>query len=247
MKILIAEDEQRSREGMCKLVEALGEDYQLAGAATNGPMALDMIMSLDPDVVLTDIRMPMMDGIEVAAQARAQGLRTEFVIISGYADFDYARRSIKLNVVDYLLKPVTREDVEKALIQVKERMKGRGKEKQAQHGQWREKFPDAHPTVIQALERIEANYSRQLNRKDMAQKLEITPEYFSYLFTKSTGKTFSDFLKHYRIERARALLDSGECLKSEVPERVGFTDPRYFNQVFKAVTGMTVSEYLSKR
>lgn len=134
MKILIAEDEQRSREGMCKLVEALGEDYQLAGAATNGPMALDMIMSLDPDVVLTDIRMPMMDGIEVAAQARAQGLRTEFVIISGYADFDYARRSIKLNVVDYLLKPVTRADVEKALIQVKERMKGRGKEKQAQHG-----------------------------------------------------------------------------------------------------------------
>ena len=247
MKILIAEDEQRAREGICKLVESLEGDYQLVGAANNGPMALDMIMNLEPDVVFTDIRMPMMDGIEVAAQVRAQGLKTEFVIITGYADFEYARRSITVNVVDYLLKPVSKEDVEKALVRAKERISESVRERPASEGGWRDKYPEAHPTIIRALEYIEQNYNKQLNRKDMAHNLEVTPEYFSFLFTKSTGMTFSDFLRNYRIEKAKELFESGECSKSEISGRVGFTDTRYFNQVFKSVTGMTINEYLGMR
>ena len=245
MKILIAEDEQRAREGMCRLIETLGGEYELAGAATNGPMALDMIMSLNPDVVFTDIRMPMIDGIEVAAQAREQGLKTEFVIISGYADFEYARRSIAVNVVDYLLKPVSREDVENALNRVKERLRETGKKRSASEGGWREKYPGAHPNVIRALEYIERNYSKRINQKDMAQEIEVSQEYISYLFSKNIGMTFSEFLRNYRIEQAKRLYESGECPRCEVPERVGFTDARYFNQVFKTVTGITITEYLS--
>ena len=245
MKILIAEDEQRAREGICRLVESLEGDYQLVGAAVNGPMALDMILSLEPDVVLTDIRMPMIDGIEVAAQAREQGLKTEFVIISGYADFEYARRSIKLNVVDYLLKPVSKEDVENALNRAKERLKGKRSAARAQSGHWREKYPEAHPTVIQALEYIEKNYAKRINQKELAQVLEVSQEYLSSLFTKNIGMTFSEFLKNYRVEQAKVLYESGECPKAEVPERVGYADAKYFNLMFKSVTGKTINEYLS--
>ena len=246
MKILIAEDEQLVREGMCRLVGSLGGDYQLVGTAVSGPMALDMILSLKPDVVFTDVRMPMMDGIEVAAQVREQGLNTEFVIVSGYADFEYARRSISADVVEYILKPVSKQDIERALERVKERKRASEK-KPAPRGRWREKYPGAHAAVIQALEYIESNYAGPINRKEMAQKLEVSQEYFSILFSKSVGMTFSDFLKNYRIDQAKRLYDSGECPKSEVPERVGFADARYFNQVFKAVTGMTVNEYLARK
>lgn len=247
MNILIAEDEQLAREGICRLIESLGSEYKLVGTADSGPMALDMILSLNPDVVFTDVRMPMMDGIEVAAQVRDQGLNTEFVIISGYADFEYARRSIKLNVVDYLLKPVTRSDVENALERVKERKRTSEMEKPAHRGHWREKYPKAHPAIIQALEYIEGNYARKISQKDLAQELEISQEYFSILFSKSVGMTFSDYLRNYRIDRAKKLYDSGHCPKSEVPESVGFADARYFNQVFKAVTGLTVNEYLARK
>jgi len=150
-------------------------------------------------------------------------------------------------VVDYLLKPVSREDVEKALARARDRISGSVKERPAPESEWREKYPEAHPTIIHALEYIEQNYMKQLNRKDMARSLDVTPEYFSFLFTKSTGMTFSDFLRNYRIEKARELLESGECPKSDLPGRVGFTDARYFNQVFKSVTGMTINEYLNRK
>ena len=246
MKILVAEDEQLAREGICRLVEGLGSEYELVGTAVSGPMALDMILSLEPDVVFTDVRMPMMDGIEVAAQARDQGLKTEFVIISGYADFEYARRSISADVVEYILKPVSKQDIERALERVRERKKASEK-KPVNRGRWREKYPGAHPAVIQALEYIEENYAKPINRREMAQALEVSQEYFSILFSKSVGMTFSDYLKNYRIDQAKRLYDSGECPKSEVPERVGFADAKYFNQVFKTVTGLTVNEYLARK
>ena len=134
MKIVIAEDEQRSREGLCRLIEGLGGDYQLVGTAANGAAALDMILTLKPDTVFTDIKMPVMDGIEVAAQVRARGVKTEFVIISGYADFEYARKSISLDVAEYLLKPVTLEDVQRALKRVEERLSQRGEDPRARLG-----------------------------------------------------------------------------------------------------------------
>lgn len=247
MKIVIAEDEQRSREGLCRLIEGLGGDYQLVGTAANGAAALDMILTLKPDTVFTDIKMPVMDGIEVAAQVRARGVKTEFVIISGYADFEYARKSISLDVAEYLLKPVTREDVERALNRVQERLNGYSTDKHARLGRLREQYPDAHPAVLKALDFIEKGYSQRVSQKDLARELEVSPEYFSYLFTKGVGMTFSEFLRRFRIERAKAMLDSGECPKADVPYRVGFTDAKYFNQVFRAVTGMTTSEYLNKR
>lgn len=247
MRIVIAEDEQRSREGLCRLIEGLEGDYQLVGTAANGAAALDMIMSLKPDTVFTDIRMPIMDGIEVAAQVRARGVKTEFVIISGYADFEYARKSISLDVAEYLLKPVMQEDVERALKRVQERLSGYSEDKHARLGRLREQYPGAHPAVIKALDFIESNYSGRISQKELARRLEISPEYFSYLFTKCVGMTFSEFLRRFRIERAKALYDSGECPKSDVPYQVGFTDPKYFNQVFRTVTGMTASEYLHRQ
>ena len=243
MRIIIAEDEQRSREGLRRLIESLEGDYQLLGTAANGAAALDMILSMKPDAVFTDIIMPVMDGIEMASRVRANGQRTEFVIISGYADFEYARKSISLDVAEYLLKPVTLEDVQRALKRVEERLSQRGEDPRARLGRLREQYPDAHPAVIKAMDILEATYASRISQRDLAGELGVSPEYFSYLFSKSVGMTFSDFLRRYRIERAKALIDSGECPRSEVPFRVGFSDPKYFNQVFRTVTGMTVSEY----
>ena len=98
MKIIIVEDEQRAREGLAKLITSLSSEYEVIGQAGNGQSALDMILKYQPDVIFTDIKMPIMDGITMTRMVRAHGIKSEFVVISAYGDFDMARQFISLGV-----------------------------------------------------------------------------------------------------------------------------------------------------
>ena len=106
MRILIAEDEQRTRQGLVRVLQSLRDEYEIVAQASNGKAALEMILEQKPDVVFIDIKMPFMDGLSVIEAARAQGIKAEFVIVSAYADFDFAKQSISLGVIEYLLKPM---------------------------------------------------------------------------------------------------------------------------------------------
>ena len=242
MRMIVVEDEQRSREGLCRLLSSLPGDHQLVGQASNGSAALDLILQLKPDVVFTDVKMPVMDGISLIASVRSYNLRTEFVITSGYADFEFARQGIALEVADYLIKPVTQEDVLRVLDHVQRRISG--VKPKAKESRLRSRYPDAHPTVLKSLDILEKAYAGKLNQRDLAAELGVSPEYFSYLFSKSIGMTFSEFLRRLRVEKARELYASGECPKQEVPYAVGFSDAKYFAQVFRSVTGESPAEYL---
>ena len=242
MRMIVVEDEQRSREGLCRLLSALPGNHQLVGQASNGSAALDLILQLKPDLVFTDVKMPVMDGISLIAGVRSYNLRTEFVITSGYADFEFARQGIALDVADYLIKPVTREDVLRVLDHVERRLSG-GKSK-AQGSRLRSQYPEAHPTVLKSLDILESAYAGKLNQRDLAAELGVSPEYFSYLFSKNIGMTFSEFLRRLRVEKAKEMYASGECPKQELPYAVGFSDAKYFAQVFRSVTGESPAEYL---
>jgi two-component system response regulator YesN len=245
MKIMIVEDEQRAREGLSKLLQAIPGDHELIAQASNGQAALELILQLKPDVVFTDIKMPFLDGLTLVQTVRAHNLSTEFVIMSAYADFELARQSISLDVAEYLLKPITREDVEKALDRVERRIRGERGYSVESVG-LREKYPDAHPLILRALDIIQAGYAGKINQRELAAELGISPEYFSYLFSKNIGETFSAFLQRYRIEKAQQLYRTGSCDKREVPYAVGFSDAKYFNQVFRKITGMSPAGYLSE-
>ena len=245
MRMFVAEDEQRSREGLCRLLSSLPGDHELVGQASNGSAALELILQLKPDVVFTDVKMPIMDGISLIASVRSHHLKTEFVITSGYADFEYARQGITLDVADYLIKPVTREDVLRVLERVERRMSGN--KTNGQGSRLRNKYPDAHPTILKSLDILENAYAGKLNQRDLAAELGVSPEYFSYLFSRNIGMTFSEFLRRLRVEKAQEMYAAGECPKQEVPYAVGFSDAKYFAQVFKSVTGESPAEYLKNR
>ena len=242
MRMIVVEDEQRSREGLCRLLSSLSENHQLVGQASNGAAALELILQLKPDVVFTDVKMPIMDGITLIASARSYNVQTEFVITSGYADFEYARQGIALDVADYLIKPVTREDVLRVLEHVERRVSG--VKSKAPGRRLRSQYPEAHPTILKSLDILESAYAGKLNQRDLAAELGVSPEYFSYLFSRNIGMTFSEFLRRLRVEKAQELYASGECPRQEVPYAVGFSDAKYFAQVFKAVTGESPAEYL---
>ena len=134
------------------------------------------------------------------------------------------QQSILLDVAEYILKPITRADVVNALARVERRIQGKRSYSVPKAVELREKYPDAHPLILRALDMIQARYAGKINQRE----------------------PFSAFLRRYRIERAKELYRTGSCDKREAPYAVGFSDAKYFNQVFRKITGMSPSEYLSE-
>lgn len=244
MRIIIAEDEQRARKGIADQIRSLGEEYQIIGNAADGRKALDLIHALGPDVVFTDIRMPFIDGLELIKRCRAEGLRTEFVIISAYADFEFARQACSLDVTEYLLKPLGMDDLRSALERLQERISGGRERRHTQSSPLASRYSGIHPLIRKALEYMEQHYSDRISQKEIAGILNISPEYLSYLFKKEIGENFAKFLQNYRIEVARQLMDAGNTDTEEIAAMVGFSDAKYFSKVFKENVGVSVREYL---
>lgn len=110
MRVIIVEDEIKIRTGLSKLISARS-GHSVVGEARNGKEGLELIRRLHPELVISDIRMPGMDGLEMLEEMKRQGLRCHCVILSGYSEFEYAQRALRFGVDDYLLKPLGPEEV----------------------------------------------------------------------------------------------------------------------------------------
>jgi len=241
MRIIVAEDESRALKGLCSLIAAGGKEYEVIAQASDGRQALEIIPVLKPDVVFTDIRMPFLDGIELIKALQKYNLETKYVITSAFAEFEYAQKAIQLGVKEYLLKPLTLEDVVLVLNALKTELNGNSKKNPGR--KIAEQYPNAHYMVIQAIEMIEDGYSSRISQETFAECLGMTQEYFSYLFHKDTGIKFSDFVRDYRINVAKRLLKEPGCRVQEVSYAVGYSDPKYFSKIFRKATGLTPLEY----
>ena len=122
IKVFICEDESIVREGLRDMIPWEKYGFEFVGDAPDGEMALPMIRKLKPDVLITDITMPFMDGLSLSRIVMGELPNTKIMIISGYSDFEYARKAIELGVEQYLLKPVTRADMIKALEGIKQKI-----------------------------------------------------------------------------------------------------------------------------
>jgi len=240
LRIVIVDNEQRARRRLKTIIYSIDEDYEVAAEASDGVKGLELIEIIKPDLVFTDIKIPFMSGLSLIKAAQAMNNKIQYVITSAYEEFGYAKQAIALGVQDYLVKPVTYEEVVNVLKQSKGKLKGDSIEEDEDLNIL---YPNAHPLVLKALKMIENGYSARLNQKIIAENLGMTKEYFSYLFHRDTGKTFTVYLKEYRIKMAKRLLSTEAISKGEVPYQVGFTDSKYFNKVFRETTGETVTEY----
>ena len=243
MRILIAEDEERARRGLRSVLTSLSEDYEVVAEASNGKQALELLQILKPDVVFTDLKMPFLDGMGLIKAGIAAGACTKYAIVSAYEEFEVARQAISLGVKEYLVKPVTYDELKDTMERLDAAQKGKP---QLIDKTLKERYPDVHPLVRKSLGFIEKGYSSKISQKELAANLGISQEYFCYLFNKDMGETFSHFLKNYRIEVAKKLLLNGELPKEEIPYSVGFSDSKYFNKVFREVEGCTMTEYIRK-
>ena len=130
--ILIVEDEYLIRQGLTKLVNVAAYDMEIIGQAENGRQAWDLIQKQVPDIILTDINMPQLNGLQLASLVREAYPQVHLVFLTGYDDFDYALSAVKLGVDDYLLKPFSRQDIEEMLGKIKQKLDQEEKKEQLQ-------------------------------------------------------------------------------------------------------------------
>lgn len=154
MKLLIADDEIDVREGIRFLLDWADLGFIICGEGKNGADTLEQILKLQPDIVLLDIRMPKLSGLEVVRQAQEGGFLGKFIILSGYSDFAYAQEAIHLGVTSYLTKPIEEEELKKAVLEAKESIL---KEQQAQKKflEYRDKARDS---ILKDILYHKANY-----------------------------------------------------------------------------------------
>ncbi|TYA11374.1 response regulator [Paenibacillus faecis] len=255
--ILIVDDEPRTRQGLKNMLESWsGGRYEVL-TAEHAPQAMELLAKEPVVLLISDIRMPEISGlslVERLSAAEAEGeagaaYRPAVILISGYAEFEYAQQAIQLGVVNYLLKPIRREKlidtVERALQIGEERSRAtllaRMMDRKLLEAAG-ELNSVAEP-VKEALRYVEEHLEQGLGLRDAAQHVHLNPSYFSVLFKEQMGMTFIEYVTRLRIQKAKELLLQTKLPVGEIAERVGYQTTKYFNKVFKEYEGHSPGSY----
>lgn len=254
---MVIEDEQLVRRGLILTTPWRDYGYEVVGEAENGLEGCRLAQEIRPDLIITDIRMPGMDGLEFIQQIQDK-VDAEILIISGYNEFDYAKKAMKLGVKDYLLKPIDDQELEEVLKRVASDIRNKkihqkveanlsqvGDSKVMLFKEYllknemkvREKY------VQEAIEYIDIHFAEEISIKDVSEQLKISESYLTRLFKTETGHTFIEYLTNYRIGKAIELLKDKSIKVYEVASMVGYSDSRYFSVLFKKYVGLTPSEF----
>lgn len=233
-KVMLVDDEEIIRTGITKLVPWQENGLSLAYAASNGQEALDYLRHHPIDIVITDIKMPVLDGMQLIQQATALGIKPHFIILTGFGEFEYARTAMGYGVQHYLLKPCNEQDIIKACLKVT----GQDTQPQPYH---------KDSTIARIMEAIANNMDNpDLSLKWIARNILFMNEnYLSKLFQKSTGLKFSQYLTKEKISHAKTLMTQNPNIKMiDICQQLGFANnPTYFSTLFKTKTGKTITEY----
>lgn len=243
-KVMIIDDEPIIVQGFSRSVPWEKYNCKVVDTAGNGIEGKALIEKHRPDMIFLDICMPQMDGLAMIAALKSEFSNMQVTILTGFRDFEYAKRALHLGVSRYLLKPSNMEEIEEAIrfmISKVEPAENGGEDAAEAHENVAGNF-----IVRNALAYIEENYKEKLLLSDVAEKTYVSQWHLSKLLNKETGQTFSEILNGVRIEKAKELLKNSSLRIGDIAEDVGFVDLAHFSRVFKKVCGMSANEYRNR-
>ena len=257
MNLLIADDEFTIRRGLLSLPWSTIGITRIFDAE-NGLRAKDILNSEHIDIIISDIRMPGLSGLELAEYVKESGLDCRIILLTGFSEFEYAQQAIKSQVADYLLKPLKQADLLNAVAHAITQLEKNRYERQIvqQHETEQNEFSMALQVssyfrmadrqLMPVLQDMAENYTQDVSLNDYAEKYHFSVSSLSRLFKRGTGYNFIDLLNAMRILHSIFLLEnSGERI-GDISALSGFRDTRYFSQLFRKVTGCTPREYRSE-
>ncbi len=237
-RVLIADDEPWAVYRLQKLIDWNGKQFEVISTASDGLSALEIIKKEHPDLLLSDIRMPGLDGLKLVREIHSVSPETTVILITGFSEFSYAQEALRQGVFDYLVKPVKKEELLGVLDRVVKRLEERRAKSDAQAA------PAYPPTQTgRIMKAIDENYTQDLRLTDLAAQFYLTAQYLSILIKKETGLTFSGLIIRKRITLAKKLLIETDLPIQDIMEQIGYRDYSGFIRLFKKQEGCTPNAY----
>ena len=237
LRVLLVDDEIMIREGFKRLFDWEAHDCEVVGEAADGMEALAQIDALRPDIVIMDINIPIMSGLKVIQVSRIKHPKIAYVIVSGYDDFSYCQQALRLQITDYILKPVDYEEFGICIDNLKISLY---EQRMAEEHEPKEQ---GERVIIGITRYLQEHLEEEVSLSVLAEEFHLNPQYISQLFKNEIGVGFLAYLTNIRMEKAKKLLLSTSFPIAEIAQKTGYGDYRVFTKVFKKAEGITPSQY----
>lgn len=235
MRVLIVDDEPYMVDYLRKLVDWEQHGFEHVYTAGGGSMVRDLLDKYQPELLITDIRMPKISGLDLCRHIFERKYSTKVMILSGYGEFEYAKQAIQYGVSEYLLKPILKEEFEEILEKMLERHFAMQKEQQE-----KEKTGDV---IFEVENYIKENIESDLSLELLASVVHLNPSYLSRYFKESTGENLSNYVTRCKMEKAAWLLDNTEQKINEIMLQLGYQKSQHFAKIFREQYGVSPKEY----
>lgn len=251
LNILVVEDEAPIREWIVYTISSISEEFKVVGSAKNGMEGYELAINLKPDLILTDIKMPIMDGLELSKKVKEFDANISVVLLTNYEEFSYAKQALSYGVEEYLVKSDIRtKELKELFNKINEKlMKKANLANVTKNLTEIDNKPsditenkDYSKAVVKALKFIDENYGKNISLNDISNHVFLSSEYFSRLFKEEVGENFVAYLTIYRMKKARDLIRNTSIKISQIAQMVGYPNAGYFSKIYKKYNGVTPEE-----
>lgn len=247
-RVLIVEDDTALRF-LCRQMKEWKEyGFAVLAEASNGKEALELLKTQSFDLIMTDIRMPFMDGLELLEKLQEMKYPAFTVLVSSYDEFEYARKGMVLGCQDFLVKPISNKKLGEVLERISHTMKEQGKQ---------EECDELLNQVLQALgvavdkqgflyrlcDYLTKHMEENVTMEDAAEYMNLSKDYLGKNVKHYSGRTFPALYTFMKMEYAKQLLETESYKTYEISRILGYSSPDYFTKIFKEYTGTTPRKY----
>jgi len=230
------------RQGLKNIIERLNVEFEVVGSVGNGFEALKVLEGTRIDIVLTDIRMAGMDGLELLKEMRGRGWEHPVVMITGHDEFEYARTAFRLGAADYLLKPINKIEIQEVLTNLQKSLKETRLSEESSAAVPAVLPREGNEFVEALVKKIHEEYDQDLSISLLSEQAGFNASYISRIFKAATGKGFVQYLTEIRMKEAAELLKTSKMSVAEIAKSVGFWDVGHFSRTFKREFGLSPAD-----
>ncbi|MBS6509563.1 MAG: response regulator [Paraclostridium bifermentans] len=243
LDIIVVEDEAPIRDWIAYTISNISNEFNVLASASNGKEAYELALNLKPKVIISDIKMPIMGGIELTKKIKEVFPHIYVILLTNYAEFSYAKEAISCGVYEYLVKSDIRpKELKEILDKVNESVKELEKNKisRLQKESTLSESKDGYSkTIKKSIDYIHKNYKQHISLQDISNYVFLSHEYFSRLFKEEVGENFSSYLTNYRMKKAESLIKNTDMKISQIAIEVGYTNASYFSRSYKKFKGIS--------
>jgi two-component system, response regulator YesN len=255
MKVMVVDDDHLVRKGFIAMMPWREHGLEVMGEASNGKKALEFLENNQVDLLITDLAMPVMSGIDLMRHVKERHRNISMVVLTFHQDFELIQEALRLGALDYITKvELEHEQMDKILERIVGKMKEQNARSDEMKGDIHDIFtlareddgpysPEVKTSIWKAVDIIHHEFQNELFLPDIAKRVNMSRSYFSRCFRDIAGKTFNDYIREVRVNHAKVLLSQTMKTIGWIATQAGYPNEKYFAKVFRELTGMLPGEF----